>query len=81
MPTTKSPLVSVPRALTKKRLKSGGRVERIEGCPDPEGRVLRRGWRDRPAIGTLGMMKPLFGFRPNPNAAVARSTPKSPALA
>ena len=70
MPTTKSPLVSVPRAAHEETVEEflarGGRVERIEGCPDPEGRVLRRGWRDRPAIGTPLTMKPFFGFRPNP---------------
>jgi hypothetical protein len=70
MPTTKSPLVSVQRGAHEETVEEflarGGRVERIEGCPDPEGRVLRRGWRDRPVIGTPRMMKPLFGFRPNP---------------
>jgi hypothetical protein len=28
-------------------LARGGRVERIEQYPDPDGRVLLRGWRER----------------------------------
>ena len=70
MPTTKSPLESALRAAHEETVEEflarGGRVERIEGCPDPEGRVLRRGWHDRPAVGPSRVMKPLFGFRPNP---------------
>ena len=70
MPTTKSPLQGAQHRAHEETVEEflarGGRVERIEGCPDPEGRVLRRGWRDRPAMVTHGMVKPLFGFRPNP---------------
>ena len=70
MPTTKSPLQGAPPVAREETVEEFlarvGRVERIEGCPDPEGRVLRRGWRDRPAIGTQEMVKPLLGFRPNP---------------
>ena len=70
MPTTKLPLQNAQAGAHEETVEEflarGGRVERIEGCPDPEGRVLRRGWRDRQGIGTPGMMKPLFGFRPNP---------------
>src|SRR5262245_42861408 len=53
--TTKSPFASAEfgahEETVEEFLARGGRIERIEGCPDPEGRVLRRGWRDRPAIG------------------------------
>jgi hypothetical protein len=67
MPTTKSPLMSAESGTHEETVEEflarGDRMERIEGCPDPEGRVLRRGWRDRPAIGMPLTMKLSLGLR------------------
>jgi hypothetical protein len=68
MSTINSPLVKAEPAAHEETVEEflarGGRIERIEGCPDPEGRVLRRGWRDRPSAGATQSMKVSLGLRP-----------------
>jgi hypothetical protein len=55
--STKVPLKPQPEThveTVEEFLARGGRIERIEHYPDPEGRVLLRGWRENPFRPPLG---------------------------